>query len=63
MPKEQTKKEKKIKAWAILVDGKFWMYDTKLEDRLWARITRTRKQAKERYPDMKIIPIEIAYKI
>lgn len=55
--------KKKIKGWVVLIKRKFWMYDTKLENRLWARITRTKRQAKNLYPDGKIIKCEITYNI
>jgi len=57
-------KQRDIKAWAVIIkntntqkDDLFMSGESK--DRQWARILRTKKMAKELYPDKKIIRIEI----
>jgi len=55
-------KPRQWKAWAVEINGRIfkkeWSNST-LIPMQWARILKTRKQARREYPDCKIIPVTI----
>ena len=59
-------KVKTIKAWAVLIPNlnlnrdDVFMNDG-IKGRFWARITRTKKQAEQYYPEYKIGRVEIKF--
>ena len=57
MPTKKQKKNKIIRAWAVIVYGKIWA--TRSDDSQWPRIYKTRKEAKKEYPNQKVIAIEV----
>jgi len=60
MSKKPKIKEKTIKAWTIERSFKENLFMSgEKEEYLWARILRTKKQAKEEYPNEKVVPVEI----
>ena len=49
----------RVKAWAVVINGTLFM-DSQTQSNFWARIMRTKAQAKDYYPVETLIPVFIS---